>query len=88
VTYDGGMGRLVGTGDTGLVLSGEDVAPWVEAIAALAGDAEHRCQMGRSARRYAERSVPSWADVLDEDLLPRWQNAARIRREARIDAAA
>ncbi len=88
VTQDGGMGRLVGAGETGLVLSGEDAAPWVEAIAALAGDAEHRRQMGRSARRYAERAVPSWADVLGEDLLPRWQDAARIRQQARIDAAA
>ncbi|HEV2545984.1 MAG TPA: glycosyltransferase [Stellaceae bacterium] len=88
VAQDGGMGRLVGTGETGLVLSGEDAAPWVEAIAALASDAERRRQMGRSARRYAERAVPSWADVLAEDLLPRWQDAARIRRHARMDAAA
>jgi glycosyltransferase involved in cell wall biosynthesis len=88
VAQDGGMGRLVGAGETGLVLSGEDVARWVEAIAALAGDAGRRRQMGRSARRYAERAVPSWADVLGEDLLPRWQDAARIRHEARIDAAA
>jgi hypothetical protein len=32
--------------------------------------------MGRVARAYIEASVPSWADVLMEDLLPVWQRAA------------
>jgi glycosyltransferase involved in cell wall biosynthesis len=88
VTLDSGMGRLVADGDTGLVLSGDEVGQWIEAMTALAGNAERRLHMGRNARRYAERAVPSWADVLSEDLLPRWQDAARVRREARIDAAA
>jgi glycosyltransferase involved in cell wall biosynthesis len=50
VTEEGGMGRLVGADETGLVLSGEDAAPWIEAIAALASEPERRRQMGRSAR--------------------------------------
>ena len=45
--------------------------------------ATHKTQRGK--RRFftgtgiAERGVPSWAQVLGEDLLPRWQAAAMQR---------
>ncbi|HUH84934.1 MAG TPA: glycosyltransferase [Stellaceae bacterium] len=88
VARDGGMGRVVLDGETGLVLPGDNPAPWVEAAAMLAGDRARRQQMGRMARRHAERAVPSWATVLAEDLLPLWQIAAASRQAKEASAAA
>jgi hypothetical protein len=59
---------------TGLVLSADDPHAWAEAIAALG--AARRAEMGRAARAAAETRLPSWRDVLVEDLLPRWREAA------------
>ena len=87
VTRDGGMGRVIGNGLSGLVLPGDDVAAWIEAAAALAGNAERRRAMARAARRHAERTVPSWAEVLGEDLLPHWEQAAGLRRRLAASAA-
>lgn len=88
VTREGGMGRVVADGETGIILSGSAVEPWCAAIGMLAGDAERRRRMGRAARRYAERSVPSWTDVLAQDVLPRWQAAAGVPRYRGASAAA
>jgi hypothetical protein len=44
-------------------------------IAELAAMPERRAGMGRAARAYVEASVPDWAEVLGEDLLPVWQMA-------------
>jgi hypothetical protein len=33
--------------------------------------------LARGARAVAERALPSWADVLAQDLLPVWQLAAQ-----------
>lgn len=68
------MARLVEPGVTGLVLPGDDPRAWAEAITGLA--AERRAAMGRAARAFAETRLPSWRDVLVEDLLPRWREAA------------
>ena len=61
------------------VLPGDRPEPWVAAIAELAAAPERRAAMGRAGRLYVEVCVPSWADVLIEDLLPVWQRAtARV----------
>jgi glycosyltransferase involved in cell wall biosynthesis len=57
------------------VLPGERPEPWVAAIAELAAAPQLRAQMARAARAYVEAHVPSWAEVLAEDLLPVWQAA-------------
>jgi glycosyltransferase involved in cell wall biosynthesis len=57
------------------ILPGDDVEPWAAAIAELAAMPEQRAAMGRAARAYVEASVPDWAEVLGEDLLPVWQMA-------------
>jgi len=88
VSRDGGMGRVVVDSETGLILPGDDPAPWVETAAMLARDRTRRQQMGRAARRHAERAVPSWATVLAEDLLPLWQIAAASRQTKEASAAA
>jgi hypothetical protein len=38
--------------------------------------------MSEAARAYVEARVPSWADVLLEDLLPVWRRAAATRAAA------
>ncbi|MBV8494728.1 MAG: glycosyltransferase [Alphaproteobacteria bacterium] len=58
------------------VLPGDRPEPWAAAIAELAAMPQRRGAMSRAARAYVETSVPSWADVLIEDLLPVWQRAA------------
>jgi len=57
------------------VLPGDDPAPWSKAIAELAARPEERGAMGRAARAYVEAQVPSWREVLAEDVLPVWQAA-------------
>src|SRR5665213_25322 len=57
------------------VLPGDDLTAWAEAIAALAA-APHRCrELGSVARAHIEAEVPSWGQVVAEDLLPVWQGA-------------
>jgi glycosyltransferase involved in cell wall biosynthesis len=71
------MARAVDSGRTGFVLPGSDPRAWAEALGTLAADPEKRRSMGMAARDFAERYLPSWEDVLTEDLLPRWFEAAR-----------
>src|SRR5712691_11239893 len=58
------------------VLPGDRPEPWAAAIIELAAAPTRRAEMGKAARAYVEASVPSWADILAEDLLPVWQEAA------------
>lgn len=83
VTRESGMGRVVADGLAGMILPGKAPEPWIAALTRLAGDPDRRRQMSRAARRQAERAVPSWRDVLEEDLLPHWQQAALHERRAR-----
>jgi hypothetical protein len=53
-----------------------DTAAWVQALAALVGDPSRRAQMGRAARARALREIPTWRQVLLEDLLPVWRRVA------------
>ncbi|HLI10375.1 MAG TPA: glycosyltransferase [Alphaproteobacteria bacterium] len=76
VAAESGMGRIVIDGETGCVLPGDSIGSWAEAIRRLAQDPERRARMGVAARRYAESRLPSWQDVLTEDLLPHWRAAA------------
>jgi glycosyltransferase involved in cell wall biosynthesis len=74
---------VVADGENGIVVRGEGAAPWAEAIAHLADDEALRARMGAAARRRAETALPSWRDVLLEDLLPVWR---RARAEAEVSA--
>lgn len=88
VAAEGGMARMLVEGETGLALPGRDAAAWADAIEALIGDPERRRAMALAARHYAETSLPSWEEVLAEDLLPRWRAAASLRtNDPRRDAA-
>jgi glycosyltransferase involved in cell wall biosynthesis len=65
------------------VLPGDATAAWAAAIAELAGDPQRCRALGRLARAYVEAKVPSWAEIVTEDLLPVWQEAAAARPLAR-----
>jgi glycosyltransferase involved in cell wall biosynthesis len=79
VAAEGGMGRMIREGETGFALPGEDAAAWAETIAALLGDPMRHHRMRFAARHYAETELPSWEEVLDQDLVPRWRDAAALR---------
>jgi glycosyltransferase involved in cell wall biosynthesis len=61
------------------VLPGDAPTVWAEAIAELAAAPQHCRALGRLARAYVEAEVPSWAEIVTEDLLPVWQEAAVAR---------
>lgn len=61
------------------VLPGDTPQPWADAIAELAARPERCRALGAVARDYIEATVPSWSQVVDEDLLPVWRQAAAAR---------
>ncbi|MGH6980542.1 MAG: glycosyltransferase [Stellaceae bacterium] len=77
VARDSGMGRAVRENETGLVLPGNDSASWAQALSDLAAQPSRRLAMSHAARADAENAVPSWQNVLAQDLLPHWEDAAR-----------
>jgi len=58
------------------VLPGDDPEGWAAAIVELAAAPERLHRMWRAARAYVEARVPTWREVLVEDLLPVWRAAA------------
>ncbi len=64
------------------VLPGEKPELWATAIADLASAPQRRRALGLVARAYVEARVPSWGEVLEQDLLPVWQAAAQSRKPA------
>jgi len=59
-----------------VVLPGDRSEPWATAIIELAAAPRRRAEMARAARAYVEARVPTWREVLTEDLLPVWLAAA------------
>jgi glycosyltransferase involved in cell wall biosynthesis len=84
VAAEGGMARAIREGETGLTLPAADPAAWAAAIARLASDRLLLTAMKRAARRHAVDHLPSWSDVLGEDLLPCWQAVVEQRRHAAL----
>jgi glycosyltransferase involved in cell wall biosynthesis len=58
------------------VLPGDRPELWAAAITELAAAPTHLAAMRMMAHDYTEEHVPSWGDILAEDLLPVWQAAA------------
>jgi len=86
VASESGMDRIVAEGETGFVLPGNKRFAWSRYLALLAHDRSRREAMGARARRYAENRLPTWADVLGEDILPTWQRAFAAARQADVRA--
>jgi glycosyltransferase involved in cell wall biosynthesis len=59
-----------------LILPGDNPQQWAATIAQLIADPKRRAAMGAASRSFAERRIPSWAEVLEQDLLPIWQAVA------------
>ena len=76
VTERGGMGFLIEPGRTGLVVAGAGAEPWAEALAGLAAAPDHLAAMRDEVCAAAPALLPTWGDVLAEDLLPVWRQAA------------
>ncbi len=66
---------VVTDGDNGIVVGDDSPAAWSAALARVADDPGLRGHLGGAARRWAETSVPSWREVLQQDLLPVWRRA-------------
>ena len=65
------------------VLPGDTPLPWAEAIVEFAVEPGRCREFGALARAYIEAEVPSWSQVVGEDLLPVWQRAAAARWTSR-----
>lgn len=71
-----GAGHVMqGHGVDGFLLPDRHLATWLAAVQALLAQPSQLREMGRQARCAVETHVPSWSQVLEEDLLPVWQRA-------------
>jgi glycosyltransferase involved in cell wall biosynthesis len=77
VAASSGSGRLLVHGETGLVVPGSDARDWAAALERVLGDPARLAAMGRGARAWSLLNIPSWRQVLVEDLLPIWREAQR-----------
>ena len=67
--------RHVIDGETGLVVGGNDAASWAAALRRVITDEPLRARLGHAAAEWAAHSIPSWRDVLNQDLLSVWHRA-------------
>jgi putative membrane protein len=75
VGEDSGSARFVIDGQTGMVVRGGGADDWAAAIDALVSDPGRLEAMRRAAHDWSLAHVPSWEQVLAEDLLPIWRRA-------------
>ena len=64
---------MVTDGEDGVVVREGSPAAWSAALAGVADSAALRDRLGAAARRRAETALPSWRDVLEQDLLSVWR---------------
>jgi glycosyltransferase involved in cell wall biosynthesis len=62
------------SGIDGYVLPTADPALWERTLRTLLAEPGIRRKIGTAARRTIETAWPSWRDVVEQDLLPVWQN--------------
>ena len=75
VAAESGGGRHVVEGETGLVVRGGDPASWVEALRRVVTDEGLRARLGAAAAAWAVDGIPTWREVLLDDLLAVWRRA-------------
>jgi glycosyltransferase involved in cell wall biosynthesis len=78
VAAESGAARHVSDGRTGVVVEPNDPPSWAAALRRVAADAELRASLAAGAAAWAESAIPSWRDVLRDDLMAVWE-AARAR---------
>jgi glycosyltransferase involved in cell wall biosynthesis len=80
-----GAGHVMqGHGVDGFLLPDRHLATWLAAVQALLAQPSQLQEMGRQARCAVEAHVPSWSQVLEEDLLPVWQRAVADSTSAHL----
>jgi glycosyltransferase involved in cell wall biosynthesis len=62
---------------TAALLVAPEIPAWVEALDAIVADSRRRADLARAGQEWAARAIPSWRQVLEEDLLPVWQAVAQ-----------
>lgn len=67
-----GAGSLIKDGSNGRVVASSDPRVWFEAIRPYLDDPERLAAASREAGEIARALLPSWDEVLREDLLPFW----------------
>ena len=73
-----GGGQLIGAaGDDGLVIEEDDDAAWVLALQTLLESPGKRQAMREAGLRQHKATVPTWQQVLTEDLLGAWRQCAQ-----------
>ncbi|MFN3648978.1 MAG: glycosyltransferase [Armatimonadota bacterium] len=90
LSTEGGSARAVSRpGVDGLLVESSDPEAWAAELEALLQVPERLDLMRRAARREAERRLPTWRRVLEEDLLAAWEAVTPARAvPARRRAAA
>ena len=76
VAESSGSGRFVVEGETGLIVPDSEPTSWARALHGLLEDRERLRAMGHAARAWSLRNVPTWHEVLVDDLLPVWRQLA------------
>jgi hypothetical protein len=81
VASEHGGGQFVACpGVDGIVIASRDPADWAAPLRPLVTDSEKRAQIGCAARRWIEQEWPNWDEVLEQDLLSAWTEAAENGR--------
>jgi glycosyltransferase involved in cell wall biosynthesis len=81
VAAEHGGGQFVsGPELDGIVIASRNPVDWAEAIRPLTTDPVRREDIGRRARLWIERKWPDWGEVLEQDLLAAWSEAAQYGR--------
>jgi glycosyltransferase involved in cell wall biosynthesis len=76
VAESSGSGRFVVDGETGLIVPDSEPASWARALGGLLDDRTRLRAMGHAARAWSLRNIPTWHEVLVDDLLPVWRQLA------------
>ncbi len=83
VAKRGGMGRILNGDGFGFAIDGGTDA-WAATLSGLMSDRVRLVDMGRAARSWALENLPTWSEVLREDLMIRWLAAAEQRGTGRV----
>jgi glycosyltransferase involved in cell wall biosynthesis len=75
VATESGASRHVADGQTGVVVGGNDATSWAASLRRVITDQPLRARLGHAAAAWAAHAIPSWRDVLQQDLVSVWHRA-------------
>lgn len=77
LSSEGGARELIHAPEDGVLVDGAEPKRWAAVLERLVEDGSRRAVMARRARAAVESDIPSWRDVLEEDVLPVWRRVTR-----------